>query len=288
MLRFLAIFLIVSFGDPAFSEESRQGEASDKTKSAQSDDYGSSSPKQITIPANSVAPTIVKIFTGKHSDEENHCAAPKNWKEWWAFSWCKADAWIDTERVIAAFTVILGIATGFLSWATRSLVRSAEKTAASQLRAYVFFKGFKSGPNIDPVSGRITEYLFFAPLENAGLTPATDARVWFELQIYPFNEDREPVQKEVGGAAVIMGPHSTGQQTTFWSIPIDVMSQCFSLDVGIFAIARVEFKDTFDPTIVHHHQQCAIIEINRDPRIIPARDEVSYVTFRLYGPNSSS
>src|SRR5262245_19756779 len=45
------------------------------------------------------------------------------------------------NEILAAFTVILAVATIFLWIATRDLVREAEDTAKRQLRAYVFVSG---------------------------------------------------------------------------------------------------------------------------------------------------
>jgi hypothetical protein len=142
MLRVLAVLLALC--GVAHSEEGGPGESEGKAEAAQTDNQHGGTPKQITVPANSPAPTIININTGKHSGEESHCAQPKDWKEWGSFAWCRSLEWIDAERIIAIWTVVLGIATCILGvatvkpWrATDRLVKGAEETAQRQLRAYV-------------------------------------------------------------------------------------------------------------------------------------------------------
>jgi len=131
MLRVLAVLLALC--GIAHSEEG-----------SPTDNQHGGTPQQITIPANSATPTIININTGKHSGEESHCAQPKDWKEWGSFAWCRSLEGIDAERIIASWTVVLGLATSILGIATWKLWRStdklvagAESTAKTQLRAYV-------------------------------------------------------------------------------------------------------------------------------------------------------
>ena len=135
MLRFLLILLLLP--TIAFSEEIRPTGAEHKAETAQTNNHEGNGSQQITVPANSLSPTIINISTGKHAGEESPCTKPKDWKEWGSFAWCQFMGWIDAEKTIAAFTVILGIATGLLWWVTRGLVKGAERTERRQLRAYV-------------------------------------------------------------------------------------------------------------------------------------------------------
>ncbi|WMT79485.1 hypothetical protein [Bradyrhizobium sp. Ash2021] len=137
MLRIL--LLVFALCVAAHSEESRPRESEHKAEAAQADNHDSHGQQQITVPANSAAPTIINISDGKHAGEESQCAQPKDWKEWPSFAWCKADVWLDAERVIATFTVILGIATLKLWRSTDTLVRGADLNAERQLRAYISF-----------------------------------------------------------------------------------------------------------------------------------------------------
>jgi hypothetical protein len=125
MLRVLGVLLALC--GAAHSEERSPRESENKAETAQGDDQHGEASKQITVPANSTAPTVINVFTGKHSGQERECSQPKDWKEWPAFAWCKIDNYWDAERTIAAFTVILAISTTFLWWSTRKLWIAGEK-----------------------------------------------------------------------------------------------------------------------------------------------------------------
>jgi hypothetical protein len=83
-------------------------------------------------------------------------------------SW-HAEVWIALGTIIiAVFTVILGTATIFLWRATRDLVDGTEKTAKTQLRAYVFPKE----PRIVGLFVEGGETKATCKLQNFGQTPA--------------------------------------------------------------------------------------------------------------------
>ena len=113
------------------------------------------------------SPPIVNVFTGENVRQESQCPEPNDWKEWGGFAWCRSVAWLNSERIVAIFTAIVGIATWLLWRATRDLVKGAERTAEQQLRAYVsaqvnFFYAFDDA--------RFARARF--QIENAGVTPA--------------------------------------------------------------------------------------------------------------------
>ena len=130
MLRLLVLLILIT--TPAVSEESGPREAEHKAEITQSGNQNGIAPQQIPAPfpfwfSAQPAPPIVNVITGKHA--EGDCTQPKNWKEWGSFAWCRSVDWLDAEKTIAIFTVILGIATGFLWWATRNLVNDARETS---------------------------------------------------------------------------------------------------------------------------------------------------------------
>jgi hypothetical protein len=177
MWRVLLVLLVLCTG--VHSEESSPRESELKTNASHSKELHGTSAQQITAPANGGAPTIINIFTAKHAGEEDQCTESKDWKGWAAFAWCETEEWLDAERVIAGFTVILGVATWFLWRATVRLVRSADKTAERQLRAYVLvkdmkmeeFKGATTTGGYGPIPGPTQHYRIEAVLENGGQTP---------------------------------------------------------------------------------------------------------------------
>ena len=73
------------------------------------------------------------------------------------------------EEIIAVFTVILAVATWRLWIATRNLVRGTERTAQSQLRAYVSVES--GGVQHGIVDGQ-PGFQVHVVLKNYGVTPA--------------------------------------------------------------------------------------------------------------------
>ena len=89
-------------------------------------------------PSAQPAPRVINIFTAKHSGDVSECSGYKDWKNWGTFVWCRFWEWVDAERVIAIFTIILGIATWLLWRSTDKLVIGAENMSKRQLRALYF------------------------------------------------------------------------------------------------------------------------------------------------------
>lgn len=133
-MRPLLIGLLLLWAAPVFSEESNPSPSENKTEPTETN---SGNLKQSSAPAASIPAPVINVYTAKHAGEESHCSRPKDWKEWPAFSWCEVNGWLDAERVIAVFTVVLGIATWLLWRATDRLVEGADQTARRQLRAYI-------------------------------------------------------------------------------------------------------------------------------------------------------
>jgi hypothetical protein len=176
MLRLLLVLLVLS--TPAFSEESGPGKSKGEAEATQADrQHGQ--PAQPSSPSTS-AP-VINVYTSKHAGDEVHCAQPKDWKEWGSFAWCRSVEWIDAERTIAVFTVILGIATGFLWLATRNLVREAKETSKRELRAYI------SVTPVNVVSSDREERFVQIGLtvKNHGQTPAYRMNYVFGIDFLP-------------------------------------------------------------------------------------------------------
>lgn len=177
--RGLAILFILCCA--AHSEESSPREAKLKIETAQANGSHGRASQQITVPANNPVPTTINVFAGKHSNEDNSCSQLDNRKEWVSFAWCRSVEWIDAEKTIAIFTVILGIATGFLWWATRNLVIDARKNVGRQLRAYI-----SATPTV--ISSAKQEERFVQivfQLKNHGQTPAREMHYIFSVEVFP-------------------------------------------------------------------------------------------------------
>lgn len=92
---------------------------------------------------------------------------------------------------IAAFTVILAAATALLYFATRDLVRGADKTAERQLRAYVH-TAESTVTNISTGNGNVT---FTIRIKNFGQTPAHKLSVLVAVELAPFPTDVSTLTK---------------------------------------------------------------------------------------------
>ena len=87
----------------------------------------------------------------------------------------ESDSWlVKLTGAIAVATVALVVATGFLWWSTRQLVKDTQNSAERQLRAYVFIEAME----LQDFSVGTRPKLVFR-LKNYGQTPAHNVRVQF-------------------------------------------------------------------------------------------------------------
>ncbi|MBB4368039.1 hypothetical protein GGD63_000808 [Bradyrhizobium sp. cir1] len=193
MLRVLLVAGLLALSSAAHSKESSPREAENKAEASQSEQAKGDTLQQAPAPfpfwmtQRPVSPTI-NVYTAKHAGEERHCAEPKVWKEWGSFAVCRSWEWIDAERIIAIWTVILGIATcalGIATWrlwrSTEQLVRGAEDTSERQLRAYLSaspFWIFKFDKNT-PIAVKFK-------IANHGATPAHDMSSISTVHVWPY------------------------------------------------------------------------------------------------------
>jgi hypothetical protein len=191
-----------------------------------------------------------------------------------------------TDTLIALFTALLFGATWGLWVATKNLVAGAQRTARTQLRAFVFGK-FESAPNVGD-AGTITQYIFYVPFENVGLTPATHVRSWLKVHGRPKGENVDPtfVVDEVSPPTV-MGPR-TVLQSSLIAIPLPAMMACWRQETEIFVWSRIEYRDIFDPDILHHHEQCGNVVLLRQPDIVPAPNSPPHVAIAFTGPQNTT
>jgi hypothetical protein len=192
----------------------------------------------------------------------------------------------DYTLAVAWLTGVLAISTVGLWVVTVFAFRHSRKTAERQLRAFVFGKGFDRGLNL--TDGKIEQYLFFVTFENVGLTPATDVRSKLTVQNFPMSEDKEPIfDSTITGPATVVGPRGTSQ-STFVGVSIQTMMENWRHETEIFVWSRIEYRDIFQPEILHHHEQCARVELIHEPDAIPPEGHPSYVLLTVYGPQNST
>jgi hypothetical protein len=202
------ILIVLMFSTSALSEESNPRPSEHKTEVTQTNEQNGAGSQQIRPPAAPIPAPVVNARTAKHAGEESHCAQPKDWKEWGAFAWCKADAWIDAERIIAVFTVILGIATWLLWRATERLVKGAEHTAQRQLRAYLSVTPHKVlnwTNDIDAIGATFS-------WKNHGQTPALEVVSEFTIEVRDTAPDLDAFQEQANfGIAIFPGEETPSQ-----------------------------------------------------------------------------
>jgi hypothetical protein len=229
MLRVLAILLV--FCGTALSEESSPGESKTEAPAAQTNSQHTEKTQQPAAPTGLSAPPIINIYTAKHAGEEGQCAQPKEWKEWASFTWCRSLEWIDAERVIAVWTVVLGIATWRLWSSTDRLVKGADLNAERQLRAYISFTPqslANAYPNCLPKAS--------FTITNTGQTPAYNIRYTAILEVLP-----HPLVKHQGDlVAVHSDPPTAGR-------PIHSKDQIFGDATSLNKMTFEEYQKMIGP-----------------------------------------
>lgn len=105
---------------------------------------------------------------------------------------------------------------------------------------------------------------------------------------YPLIENREiTFTKDGDSVPTVLGPHSS-IQSGFITIPLQTVVEKWQRETEILVWARVEYRDIFDPSAVHHHEQCAILEVIHDPSEKPPPDHPPYIVFSVYGPQNTT
>jgi hypothetical protein len=169
---------------------------------------------------------------------------------------------------------------------TARWIRAAEQALISVERAFVFGKGFQN--RLDIQNGNIENYIVFVIWENFGNTPANEVRSWIKWQSSPMNENKDTsFVADKPGASTVLGPRNSMQSASA-IIPLEVMLQNWSHETEIWVWSRVEYRDIFNAEILHHHEQCARVEMLHEPSIIPPGDHPPYVQFTLYGPQNTT
>jgi hypothetical protein len=229
-------------------EQSSPREGERKAEAAQNSNQGSEGSQSRPPPAPASAPApIINIYTKKHSDEPSHCAESKDWKEWGSFAWCRSLEWIDAERVIAIWTVVLGIATCILGiatvrlWrATDRLVEGAEKTAERQLRAYITAK------EAAVVREGDTNFRIYLKFLNTGQTPAYNFSCWHKSDVRA-SSWRPPFldTSNIVGVSII-GADAPSYATTDFVISEQDRRAIEGEGLCVFVWGRIDYHDAFE------------------------------------------
>lgn len=171
--------------------------------------------------------------------------------------------------------------------AERSADVSSQALTASQ-RAFVFWKGFNCGLHI--WDGKLKEYVVFAEAENVGVTPALDVRVAVHLQIVRGSAPQAPLFSEdsnVMSSATVLGPKA-GLRSSMLTISVSDLVDCWENKGEIFVWAYIQYRDIFESTKVHHHQQCAKLALIHEPTTAPPDGHPPYLQFMSFGAQNTA
>lgn len=196
--------------------------------------------------------------------------------------------------VSAVFTIVLGVFTIGLwrqtkkaSAAAAASANIAERALVSSQRASVFGVGFYC--RIRVIEGVVTAYFINVDWKNYGPTHATDLRGTIGCIFRKVGNDHPVIFKmpEPAPVPAVLGPQQTHKS---FEAPIsaDMLQQCWLKQQEIFVWSRVEYRDTFDPGTLHHHEMCAQITFVEDPAIPPPKGTSHGIIFDVWGEQNTS
>lgn len=185
------------------------------------------------------------------------------------------------EAVIAVFTIVLAFATGLLWKATRDLVRSSERSAERQLRAYMSFELTSINVTQIPVNQPTSHGIEIGyVLTNAGQTPAHRVRVDTSFRTMkwpiPLGEKIKPPPPNALLITATIGPKQTRPGTMTKTRPVSDVELADMSNNGqlLYVVALITYDDSFG--VERYTQYCgslrnlnAIIAAGRNGMPIP-------------------
>ncbi|MBK6850692.1 MAG: hypothetical protein IPG93_03515 [Burkholderiales bacterium] len=171
--------------------------------------------------------------------------------------------------------------------AQRSADISAQALSNSQ-RAFVFWKGFSCGPHM--WDDKLKEYVVFAEVENVGPTPALDVCMTIRSQVVRGASPQPPVFSPDPGflsASAVLGPRGTGR-SAYLTVSIADLVDCWERRAEVHVWAYLQYRDIFNPDKIHHHEQCAKIQLIHEPSTPPPEGHPPYVQFYVQGAQNGA
>jgi hypothetical protein len=147
------------------------------------------------------------------------------------------------DEILVAFTVILAFSTIFLWVATRDLVRSAERTARSELRAYVGISNVII-KNIVADEKPIIEIRF----RNFGKTPAYKMRSWTDSVLEPTGTKEKllKLDREWTGASVLNPDDAyTNMSTRKTAVTAQEADAILTDTKRLYVRGGIQYRDAF-------------------------------------------
>ena len=146
------------------------------------------------------------------------------------------------DEILVAFTAILAFSTIFLWVATRALVKSAERTAQRQLRAYVGVEGV----SIKKITADEKPFIVIK-LKNFGQTPAYDVTHWMDMATAAKGTKRLTLDKKGdGGRAIIDPTHGFSVECTKKTeLTIEEARDILADTKRLYFTGRITYRDAF-------------------------------------------
>ena len=89
------------------------------------------------------------------------------------------------------------------------------------------------------------------------------------------------------GAPTVLGPRASGR-SAFLTVSIGDLVDCWEHRAEIYVRSHLQYRDIFDSTALHHHEQCAKISIIHEPTAVPPEGHPPYLQFMLFGEQNSA
>ena len=181
----------------------------------------------------------VKAMPERTQEERDEQAAERHDKT-------DTDRWlVRLTAILAVATVLLVIATGFLWWSTKSLVKGAEETAERQLRAYVFVAESEIrnvGTNL--IQAAVT-------IRNTGQTPAYDVTMSTKARAFnvPGEVVFEPTPISPDSSRFVFGPGAIGRRDIQLHTILGEPNAITALHDGLgvlFVYGEILYNDAFN------------------------------------------
>lgn len=146
------------------------------------------------------------------------------------------------NEILAAFTIVLAVATIFLWFTTSDLVRGAENTARRQLRAYV---GIEHVTLRKVAAGQKPEIT--VRLKNFGQTPAYNVVHWMDMAVADIGTTKLVVDRKEGDDRTIIDPsHGFSVRSTRENnLTVEEAIAIFDDEKRLYFTGRIRYKDAF-------------------------------------------
>ena len=103
-----------------------------------------------------------------------------------------------------------------------------------------------------------------------------------KLQAPLFSED-----SNVMSSATVLGPKA-GLRSSMLTISVSDLVDCWENKGEIFVWAYIQYRDIFESTKVHHHQQCAKLALIHEPTTAPPDGHPPYLQFMSFGAQNTA